>query len=70
MSPLINVVSIFRELGRAEVLLAEQAVDRAGADAGKEGPLRIHPGVVDVGGLLLDGAAAHDDRPDRWDPSS
>ena len=40
-------VSIGRELRRAQVFLAEQPVDRAGADGREEAALGVDPGVVD-----------------------
>jgi hypothetical protein len=46
-----------RELGCAEILFAKQAIDRASADAGKERSLGIHPCIVNICGLLFDGAA-------------
>src|SRR5215475_6181748 len=46
------------KFGRTNIFLSEQAVDGPGAHAGQERALRIDPRIVDVCGLLLDGAAA------------
>src|SRR6516162_5739482 len=46
-----------RKFGRSQILLTQQTIDGAGADAGKESAFGINPGVIDVRSLLSDGSA-------------